>query len=322
MSCAGANRRPHCRREFLVRCSTAAAAGLAAHSMGTAAEAESQQPTEPLPTVSLGRYRITRLIAGSNPISGFSYLGRDMDQQMRQYFNTANTLEFLQRCQREGIDTHQFSLASKAEEAYDKLRESGTKLRLIGLLSDRNEIKPVAERLSPIAVAHHGGVTDRLLREGRFGVVHDFVKAAKDQGLLAGVSAHNPDCIKRAADEGWEVDFFMACFYYITRPKDQPTPSSADLLEGPEVGYRFYKGDPAVMCQVIRQVKQPCLAFKILGAGRLCATQQAVREAFRFAFENIKPTDAVIVGMYPRHFDQIKANADYTRQLGAVRQAS
>jgi len=28
------------------------------------------------------------------------------------------------------------------------------------------------------------------------------------------------------------------------------------------------------------------------------------------------------VGMYPRHFDQIKANADYTRQLGAVRQAS
>ena len=322
MSWAGADRPPRCRREFLVRCPTAAAVGLAARSMGIAAEAESQPPASPLPTVSLGEHRITRLIAGSNPISGFSYLGRDMDQQMRQYFNTANTLEFLQRCHREDINTHQFSLASKAEEAYDKLPESGTKLRLIGLLSDRNEIKLVARRLSPIAVAHHGGVTDRLLREGRFGVVHDFVKAAKDQGLLAGVSAHNPDCIKRAADEGWEVDFFMACLYYITRPKDQPTPSSGDLLDGPDVGYRFYKGDPPVMCQVIRQVKQPCLAFKILGAGRLCATKQAVREAFRYAFENIKPTDAVIVGVYPRHFHQIKANAEYTRQLGAVRQQS
>lgn len=54
------------------------------------------------------------------------------------------------------------------------------------------------------------------------------------------------------------------------------------------------------MTEVVRQVKQPCLGFKILGAGRHCAYQQMVRAAFQFAFENIKPTDgAIIVGMFP-----------------------
>ena len=88
------------------------------------------------------------------------------------------------------------------------------------------------------------------------------------------------------------------------------------LLPGPDVGYTFYRTDPGAMCEVIRQVEQPCLAFKILGAGRRCANQEDVREAFQFAFENIKPGDAVIVGMYPRRFDQAGANARYTRQLG------
>jgi hypothetical protein len=83
-----------------------------------------------------------------------------------------------------------------------------------------------------------------------------------------------------------------------------------------EFTYPFVKDDPKVMSRVIRQVRQPCLAFKILAAGRLCTSQDTVREAFRFAFANIKPTDAVIVGMYPRFFDEIRANAEYTRQFG------
>jgi len=41
-----------------------------------------------------------------------------------------------------------------------------------------------------------------------------------------------------------------------------------------------------------------------------------VREAFKFAYEHLKPIDAVIVGMYPRLFDQVRANAGYTRDVG------
>ena len=70
------------------------------------------------------------------------------------------------------------------------------------------------------------------------------------------------------------------------------------------------------MTQVVRQVKQPCLGFKILGAGRLCSNQQTVRAAFKFAFENLKPTDGVIVGMFPWSFDEVSANAQFTSELG------
>ena len=59
------------------------------------------------------------------------------------------------------------------------------------------------------------------------------------------------------------------------------------------------------MTAAIKQVSKPCLAFKILGAGRLCWSPPQVDQAFKFAFANIKKTDGVIVGMYPRFTDEI-----------------
>jgi hypothetical protein len=182
------------------------------------------------------------------------------------------------------------------------------------------EIRAVKQAAKPFAVVHHGGVTDRRFAEGKSELVHDFVKAAHDEGLLAGVSAHNPDCIKQVADAGWNVDFFMTCFYFLTRKTfhkpDQPKQEPEMLY----LTYPFYRRDPDVMTQVVRQVDKPCLGFKILAAGRKCSNQSKVRDAFRFAFENIKAADGVILGMYPRFFDEITANAEYTRQYGASTQ--
>jgi hypothetical protein len=270
-----------------------------------------------LPTIALGQHRISRLIVGSNPLLGYSYLGREVDQEMKAYFTPECTRSFLKRCERAGINTHQFSGASETMDVYRGLRDEGSQLQLIGLHSKREDIKRAAEAVQPIAIAHHGGVTDRLFREGRSGQVHDFVKAVHDQGLLAGVSAHNPDCIKRVADEGWDVDFFMTCFYFLTRG-GPPAAENPIVLDGPDVGYTFFGNDPQRMCAVIRQVEQPCLAFKILAAGRRCSNQKAVRNAFEFAFRHIKPADGVIVGMYPQRFDQVGANAEYAQQLGVV----
>ena len=72
------------------------------------------------------------------------------------------------------------------------------------------------------------------------------------------------------------------------------------------------------MTKVVRQVEQPCLGFKILAAGRLGWSKYSVEKAFRFAFENIKPTDAVIVGIFPRYYDEIRADAQYTCKYGVV----
>ena len=232
---------------------------------------------------------------------------------MKDYFTVDRTVAFLERCRREGINTFQFSPREPVLESIKRLKENGTDLHLICLDSSPEKIGEIVERTEPIALVHHGGATDRLFAEGRSSQVHDYVKAAHDQGVLAGVSAHNPDCIKRVADEGWEVDLFMACFYFLTRKGEPPgNPRGPATLP---IGYPFYAADPQEMTAVMRQVKQPCLGFKILAAGRKCANEDVVREAFRWAFREIKPSDGVIVGMYPRFFDEISANAQYVREF-------
>ena len=268
-----------------------------------------------MPTIALGKHRICRLVIGSNPMLGYSYLGPHTDRHMKEYFTPERTVEVLSRCESAGITTHQFSTPDRTGDYLRLLRQRGSKMQLICLHSQRDKIRSAIEIAQPIGFVHHGGATDRLFAEGKSQRVHDYVKAVHDCGLLAGVSAHNPDNIKRVADEDWEVDLFMTCFYFVTRKiakKEQPVPTL-------DIVYPFFKDDPKVMTQVVRQVKQPCLGFKILGAGRQCANQQMVRAAFQFAFENIKPIDGVIVGMFPWYFDEIGANAQYTRELGKAK---
>ncbi len=314
------------RREFLSQLSAVVAVGGSLNrSLGMASAASGMPPqgkpaTSALPTIRLGEHNITRLVVGSNPISGYSYMGPILDQHMKEYFTPERIVEFLSACEREGINTHQFSHPEQMGEVFQTLRERGSKMKFICLHSgdtEKTPVEQVVKSTQPIAVVHHGGVTDRLFHEGKSGQVRDFVKRVRDAGVLAGVSAHNPDCIKRIADEGWPVDFFMTCFYYLTRTPEelQKMPPVVTV----EVSYSFFASDPLAMTEVVRQVDQPCLGFKILAAGRMCSREQKVEEAFKFAFEHLKPTDGVIVGMYPQYQDQIRQNAGHTRKFAAIR---
>jgi hypothetical protein len=78
------------------------------------------------------------------------------------------------------------------------------------------------------------------------------------------------------------------------------------------VGEVYLKSDPPRMFKAIRQSKRPCLAFKILAAGR----RTDVEQAFRETFAGIKTTDAVIVGIYDRYSDQAGQNAALVRRFG------
>ncbi|MEA3226759.1 MAG: hypothetical protein U9Q07_12485, partial [Planctomycetota bacterium] len=248
------------------------------------------------------------------------YMGPVMDRHMKEYFTDDRIVEFLWRCEREGINAHQGSRPERMGPILRTLRQRGSKMNFICLHAggqERMPVNKVVTETQPIAVVHHGGVTDRLFRAGQSSEVRDFVKRVKDAGVLAGVSAHNPDCIKRIADEGWQVDLFMTCFYYLTR-----TPEELEKMPPvvtAQIGYSFFASDPLAMTRVVRQVDQPCLGFKILAAGRMCDKAYKVEAAFKFAFEHLKPTDGVIVGMYPRFDDQIGQNAGYTRKFASRR---
>jgi hypothetical protein len=271
----------------------------------------------PLPSVTIAGQRIPRMIIGSNPIGGWSHQIRNMTIAMTDYFNQENTTAFLRRCDKAGLTVFISPWQEKCLTALRTLWAEGSKMRTYFLGEFSRDLKLSKEILEykPLWYIHHGNTTDALFRAGKAEQVHDFIKKVHDElGIPAGVSAHNPDCIKHAEDAGWEADVYQCCFYYLTRPKSEIRAK----LGGAPLGEPFLDSDRETMVKVIQQVKKPCLAFKILGAGWHCENDQAVEDAFEYAFTHIKKTDAVLVGMWPKYKDEITQNVQLLQRYGAV----
>ena len=84
------------------------------------------------------------------------------------------------------------------------------------------------------------------------------------------------------------------------------------------LGEPFLEKDRDDMLEVIQQVSKPCIAFKILAAGRHCNSPMAVAEAFQYAFSKIKKSDVLIVGMWPRFKDEVAENVGLLQRYGTV----
>ena len=142
----------------------------------------------------------------------------------------------------------------------------------------------------------------------------DLLKRIRDTGVLVGLSAHNPALIELSEAKGWDVDYYMCCLYYLTRPRDE----FQKLLGGElPLGEIYLGSDPPRMFQVIKSTLKPCLAYKVLAAGRRIDNAAQVRQCFETAFSNIKSTDAVIVGMYQQLSDQVRENTSVVRDICA-----
>ena len=160
------------RREFISMISAAAAMGLVSASGVKGASlvtlaGEDARYTQPgIPTIALGQHRISRLIVGSNPFLGYSYMGNHSDRQMKEYFTAERTVEFLRDCEKAGITTHQ---GSSRFDYLGLLRDQGSQMKIICLSSDREAISETIEHTNPIALVHHGGVTDRMPGQSKTG---------------------------------------------------------------------------------------------------------------------------------------------------------
>lgn len=284
----------------------------------SAALGASSAPAPLLPTIRLGKYEVTRLILGANPFYGFSHFNRLLDQHMLEWSTPENVWKTVRACEENGINTWQLSDAKRGLEDIQGYRERGGRIQWILLSSRRMEEDlswiPKIARMGPIGIVHHGGTTDRRWRNGEQAKIQDFLKAVRDSGVLVGLSTHNPLVVEEVESRGWDVDFFMCCVYRVTRTEQE----IVNLLGQRPLGEVYLPQDPPRMFRAIRQARKPCLAFKILAAGRLTDTPESIDRAFRFAFENIKPTDAVIVGMYPRFSDQVRENAERVRRILGV----
>ncbi|MBN1936946.1 MAG: hypothetical protein JW934_19955 [Anaerolineae bacterium] len=275
--------------------------------------------TQPVPhemsTIPFGSHTLSRLILGANPINGGSHLSRFVNRQMKTYFTPQRVQELLWHCQESGINTWQSGPGGNLE-AWQAFRAAGGKMHYVSLANHNADCPNLLAELTAagvIGIAHHGEVTDVFWKEGQIDRVREYCRQIRDAGVMVGVSTHIPDVVDHIVSAGWDVDFFMCCVYERHRTREE---LKALLGEVPIPLKEVYlESDPPRMFKAMRQTDKPCLAFKILAAGRLCDHQEWVEQAFEETFRQIKPNDAAIVGMYPEYEDQVALNAEYVRRF-------
>ena len=297
------------RRDFLAQ--SAAIAGAAA--LAGAVNADTPAPGL-LPTVKLGSHEVTRLILGGNPVYGYSHFNKLFSQSMTAWHTPDRVVELLKRCEKAGVNTWQNSFAERTLADVDRVREAGVKFNwlLLGKPDWDQHPEHIAEaaKRKPIGIAPHGALAERLHRQNKLDTLTDILKRIRDAGVLVGLSAHNPAVIELAEEKGWDVDYYMCCLYYLTRPRDE-----FQKLLGPDLplGEIYLPTDPPKMFKVIKAAKKPSLAYKVFAAGRRVGSPGEVRQCLETALTNIKPTDAMIVGMYQQFGDQVGDNAAMVR---------
>ncbi|MBM3888534.1 MAG: twin-arginine translocation signal domain-containing protein [Verrucomicrobia bacterium] len=300
------------RRDFLKRAAVLPAALMIAREYSQGATDAAATGEGKMPRVPFGKHTLSRLVCGANPFNGGSHLSGFVNREMRAYYTPEQILKTLRRCQQVGINGWQSG--SNNIELYQRFIAEGGQMHYLSLATKPDDIPPLV-KAGCVGIAHHGEVTDQLFKAGHLDQVNELLKRVRDAGLRVGVSTHMPAVVDAIESKGWDLDFYMTCVYERHRTAEE----LKKLLGYVPIPVRevYLEEDPPRMFKVIRQTRRTCLAFKILAAGRLCENKASVEKAFRETFAGIKPTDAVLVGLYDRYSDQPAEDAAFTRRFGS-----
>jgi hypothetical protein len=266
-----------------------------------------------IPKVKFGKVEISRLVVGVNTFLGFGHYNDILSTVMREWYTQAKVVEVLGRCEKLGINAYNYVHMGRAQADWERYLGEGGKMHLVAQATTDDPAE-LWNAVKPMGAWVQGERTDDAYRAGKMETIRDYCKKLRDLGVeMVGVGSHIPEVLAMVEDAGWDVDFYAGCVYNRRR-----TPQELRKLLGgeiPEMPSEVYlQDDPPRMYKVFKQTKKPCCAFKIMAAGRV----RSPEAAFKLAFESIKPTDFVCVGMFPRIKDEVKENAYFTSRHGAA----
>ena len=256
-----------------------------------------------LPRVDFCGLKVTRLIVGANPFGGYSHQNAERDLEMREYYTVERIRETWARAEAAGINT----MVTNNEtphvlQSVREYRRDGGTLQWIAQVNRRVQpdmsvdIREAVE-LGCKALYFHGGLVDDAYRRRDADTLRAWCDQARSYGVPAGVAGHAPEA-HRWVDGLGIADFHAVCFF-----------NCGSLHDGK--GSMFRLGDMVPAVDAIRAIRKPCIAYKIMGAGRIDP-----RKALEFAFTGIKPTDVVNVGMHRGDKDDmVEADAAIARGI-------
>jgi hypothetical protein len=256
---------------------------------------------------------ISRMVLGVNPFCGYSHYNNNYSGAMKEWYTPERVCAVLHQATRFGINTFNYVALGRMPQDWVRFQAEGGQMHLImQVVSDHNETAELAKSLKPLAMHRQGEIVDRAFQSGKMDTVTEWCKRVRDLGIPVGVGTHKPEVIAQVEEEGWDVDFYAGCVYNRTRTKEEwRKVLNGEMLEMDREIY--VQSDPPRMYNVMRQTRKPCFAFKILAAGRV--EDGGIEQAFRMAFNSIKPTDGIFVGVFPRGKDEVRENAEIVHRI-------
>ncbi len=248
-------------------------AQLAARRSSSKVESE---PIQGLQSGVFGGREVSRLIIGGNLISGSAHAGELIYQSdlMTRYFDSERIFETWTLAERNGINTTLMRCDPHIIEHYGRFqRERGGKLHWIAQTApeqgDPVQNAKLARDHGAFAVYLHGGVSDKLVEEGKVDQIGEAVEGFKRVGVFAGVAAHRLETIQAVRQSSLDPDFYM---FTINR-------------------VNYLSSDPAEIDAYMASIEKPWIGFKVLGAGR-----DHPKDGFLHAFQ--RGADFIAVGMF------------------------
>ncbi len=238
-----------------------------------------------LPKVDFCGLNITRLVIGANPFIGGSHQTLERNEEMLAYYTRDRIKETWFRAEAAGINAMVTNNESPGIlETLSEYFADGGALQWIAQVNCREKTDIIGSTNEVVdlgckALFLHGSLTDKAYAENDESTVRAWCEYGRSLGIPVGVAGHNP-LAHLWVNELDLVDFHMVCFFHCE-----------SIHEGK--GDIFRLADMASAVQAIQTIKKPCIGYKIMGSGRIEA-----RMAFEYAFESIKETDVVNVGMY------------------------
>ena len=294
------------RRTFL-QSGAALAAGLTVAASAVHAQATGQgrtresAPLKPaseiqVPKMKFFHAEISRMVLGVNPFYGYAHYNNNFSNSMREWYTADRVCAVMHQCTRFGINAFNYVPLDRGPQDWARFQSEGGQMHLIIQATTGVDAVMLVKTLKPLALQRQGEVVDTAWQQGEMESVKEWCKKVRDLGVLVGVGTHIPEVIAKIEEENWDVDFYSGCVYNRRRTAEEWKQAlNGEIME--MASDIYMQSDPARMYKVIRQTKKSCFAFKILAAGRI--SDRGIEQAFRTAFESIKPTDGVYVGISP-----------------------
>jgi len=246
-----------------------------------------------LPIVDFCGLKVARLIMGANPLAGFSHQNPQRDAEMLAYYTIDRIIETWERARAAGINT--IVTNNETQHVHEALQRylPGSGLQWIAQvrgLPTMEEGIDEAVRIGCKAIYIHGALVDDAYSRQDSDTIGSWCDYARSAGVAAGVAGHAPEAHLWVNSLN-VADFHAVCFF-----------NCGSLHAGR--GEKFDLKNMFAAVEAVRRIPKPCIAYKIMGAGRIDA-----RMAFEYAFDSIKPTDVVNVGMHRGdRDDMVEAN--------------